>query len=319
MICLELLFLKFEKLEINQFKLASIVLFAYKRLDTLKKTVEALSLNYLAAESDLIIYSDGAKNKDDIEAIENVRSYLKTITGFKTIQINLSDKNKGLAKSTIYGVTEVLGLHDTCIVVEDDLVSSRNYLNYMNEALYFYKEYSQIFSIAGFSIPIVNKTRFDVYFTQRANSTGWATWRNRWEQIDWEVKDYGEFKSDSKKRKAFNQMGSDMFHMLDKQMNGKLNSWAIRWCYHQFKNNLVSVHPFVSKIQNIGFGSENSTNTKEVFNRFETVLDKGERIEFNFSSEIKLDKYIIKQFTKPFTISSRVKYKLINVFNRLFN
>lgn len=299
--------------------LAPIILFVYSRSDTLEKTINTLKINYLASESDLIIYSDGPKSEKDIDSVEKVRSYLKTITGFKTIQINLSDKNKGLAKSTIYGVTEVLKSFNSCIVVEDDLVSSRNYLNYMNEALYFYEEYSQIFSIAGFSIPIVNKTRFDVYFTHRANSTGWAIWRNRWEQIDWEVKDYGEFKSDSKKRKAFNQMGSDMCHMLDKQMNGKLNSWAIRWCYHQFKYNFFSVHPFVSKIENIGFGSENSTNTKEVFNRFETVLDKGERIEFNFSSEIKLDKYIIKQFTKPFTISSRVKYRLINVFNRLFN
>ena len=299
--------------------LAPIILFVYSRKDTLEKTINTLKINYLASESDLIIYADGPKSEKDIDSVENVRSYLKTITGFKTIQINLSDKNKGLAKSTIYGVTEVLRSYNSCIVVEDDLVSSRNYLNYMNEALYFYKEYSQIFSIAGFSIPIVNKTSFDVYFTQRANSTGWATWRNRWEQIDWEVKDYGEFKFDIKKRKAFNQMGSDMCHMLDKQMCGKLNSWAIRWCYHQFKYHLFSVHPFVSKIENIGFGFENSTNTKEVFNRFETVLDNGERIEFSFSSEIKLDKYIIKQFTKPFTISSRVKYKLINIFNRLFN
>jgi hypothetical protein len=299
--------------------LAPIILFVYSRSDTLEKTINTLKINYLASESDLIIYSDGPKSEKDFDSVEKVRSYLKTITGFKTIQINLSDKNKGLAKSTIYGVTEVLKSFNSCIVVEDDLVSSRNYLNYMNEALYFYEEYSQIFSIAGFSIPIVNKTRFDVYFTQRANSTGWATWKDRWEIIDWEVKDYGEFKSDIKKRRAFNKMGSDMCHMLDKQMVGKLNSWAIRWCYHQFKYNLFSVHPFVSKIENIGFGSENSTNTKEVFNRFETVLDKGERIEFNFSSDIKLDKYIIKQFTKPFMISSRVKYKLINVFNQLFN
>lgn len=298
---------------------APIILFVYKRLNDVKCTIEALKNNELALYSTLIIFSDGPKNEFERNEIDNIRLYLKTIKGFKAVSIYYSTTNNGLAKSIISGVTEVLKVYDACIVLEDDLVSSCNFLNYMNDALKFYNNDLRIFSVAGYSVPIKSSSHFDVYFTKRSSSWGWATWKDRWKQIDWGINDYEVFKSDSKKRRAFNKMGSDMCHMLDKQMKGKLDSWAIRWCYHQFKYNLVSVHPFVSKIQNIGFGSENSTNTKEVFNRFETVLDKGERIEFNFSSDIKLDKYIIKQFTKPFTISSRVKYKLINVFNRLFN
>ena len=296
--------------------LAPIILFCYKRLDTLKLTVSALQKNYLANDSNLIIYSDGAKNKNDESAINEIRDYLKSIDGFKSIEIHESEINKGLADSIITGVTEVLKNHERVIVLEDDLVTSPNFLNFMNEALDFYNTNPKIFSISGFSIPIKNNTDKDVYFTQRANSTGWGTWRDRWIKIDWAISDYSEFKKNYRQRLAFNKMGSDLSQMLNKQMHGKINSWAIRWCYHQFKNNLFSVHAIFSKIENVGFGSENATNTKEKFNRFKTILDNEAKTKFSFDNDVKLNANLIKQFVKPFTISSRIKYKLINLFSR---
>lgn len=104
-----------------------------------------------------------------------------------------------------------------------------------------------------------------------------------------------------------------MSQMLDRQMNEKINSWAIRWCYHQFKRNLYSVHPVVSKIENVGFNSSDATNTKERFNRYQTKLDNGEKIVFLFSKDFRLDSKIIQQFTKPFSLKNRIKYKIINL------
>mgnify|MGYP002397663302 CR=1 FL=1 len=291
--------------------LAPIILFTYKRLDTLQLTVDALKKNYLAKDSDLIIFSDAAKTSKDQVAVNNVRTYLKTISGFKSITINEANTNKGLANSIIDGVSLVLQQHESVIVLEDDLVSSPNFLNYMNEALSFYKNNTKIFSIAGFSIPVKNNKKLDIYFTQRSSSWSWATWRNRWEQIDWEVSDYDTFKNSSQQKKAFNKMGSDMASMLHKQMTGKLDSWAIRWCYHQFKNNLFSVHPIISKIDNVGF-TPDATNTTQKFNRFKTILDQGNQTTFKFTNEVQLDSCLIKQFVKPFTITSRIKYKILN-------
>lgn len=293
--------------------LAPIVLFSYNRLDTLKKTIESLEKNYLSKESILIIYSDAAKSIDDKDAVAKVRSYLYSIKGFKSITIREANENKGLAKSIISGVSEVLEEHETVIVLEDDLVSTSNFLNYMNQALIFYNNYDQVFSIAGFSIPIKSDSKFDNYFTQRSNSTGWGIWKNRWSKIDWSVSDYDEFRSNTKLRNNFNKMGSDMSDMLDRQMQGKINSWAIRWCYHQFKYNLFSVHSLVSKIDNVGFTID-ATNTNETYNRFQTKLDDGIKTNFIFSEDVGLDSKIIKQFIKPFSIISRIKYKIINLF-----
>jgi hypothetical protein len=294
--------------------LAPIVLFTYKRLDTLKQTVETLQKNYLASKSNLFIFSDAAKGEQDAEGVDNVRNYIKSITGFETVTIYESQLNKGLANSIIEGVSEILKIHETVIVLEDDLVSSSNFLSYMNQALHFYKNEDKVFSIAGYSLPIHNdESELDVYFTSRSSSWGWATWKNRWVTIDWEVKDYPTFKKSNLLRRDFNKMGSDLSQMLDRQMQGKINSWAIRWCYHQFKSGLLSVHPFVSKIENFGFNSPDASNTKERFNRYQTKLDKGGKMAFLFSKEVRLDTKIIQQFTKPFSIQNRIKYKIINL------
>lgn len=291
--------------------LAPIVLFTYKRVDTLKKTVEALQGNYLASKSDLIVFSDGSKNEVDSIAVNDVRHYLETVSGFKSVRIVALLNNKGLANSIIEGVTEVLKKHEKVIVLEDDLVSSPNFLNYMNDALFFYQDDLRVFSISGFSVPIKSKETFDVYFTKRSSSWGWATWQYQWAKIDWDVKDYETFKYNFRKRYQFNKMGSDLSGMLDRQMRGKLSSWAIRWCYHQFKYDLFSVHPILSKIRNIGF-SEEASNTKKKNNRYSTLLDNRNEVNFCFTEQVKIEKYLIKQYVKPYSFFTRIKYKLFN-------
>lgn len=292
--------------------LAPIVLFCYNRLDTLQQTVEALQKNYWAAESELFIFSDGAKKIEDEPIIARVRVYLRTISGFKKVVITEAAKNKGLANSIIGGVTEIINRYNKVIVLEDDLVSSRNFLIYMNKGLDYYKDNPKIFSITGFSIPIRGLKENGIYFTQRANSCGWGTWKDRWNDIDWEVKDYPALMNDRAARRAFNKMGSDMTSLLIKQKTGKINSWAIRWCYHQFKHDLYSVHPVVSKIKNIGY-SKGATHTKEKFNRFETRLDTENNTEIDFNVPVKLKKKAIRQFVRPYSIKYRAMYKVLNI------
>ena len=294
--------------------LAPIALFCYKRLDTLRQTIEALQQNLLAVESELYIFSDGPKKTGDEPVITAIRSYLKTITGFSEVFIIEAKTNQGLAAAIISGVTEILDKYGKVIVMEDDLITSNNFLVYMNEGLDYFEGNQKIFSVGGFSIPIKGLNADTIYFTQRADSCGWGTWKDRWNIIDWEVKDYPVFMKNRPAQKAFNRMGSDMTDLLTKQRKGKINSWAIRWCYHQFKHDLYSVHPVASKITNIGFASPDATHTKENFNRFETTLDNNITTETNFKIPVRLEKKIIRQFIRPYTITNRLWYKIKSTF-----
>src|SRR5689334_19947926 len=115
--------------------LAPITLFVYNRPEHTRRTVEALLKNELAAESDLFIFSDAPKKPESDESVRMVRDYIHAITGFKSVTIIERDRNWGLADSIIDGVTSVVNQYGRIIVLEDDLVVSAHFLEYMNTAL----------------------------------------------------------------------------------------------------------------------------------------------------------------------------------------
>jgi hypothetical protein len=292
-----------------------IVLFTYKRFELLKITIQCLSDNFLASDSDLIIYSDGANSIDEKLVIDNIRTYLKTISGFKSLTIHESPSNKGLAASIIQGVTDVLKVYPSAIVLEDDLLTSKNFLSFMNQALDFYQDFPQVLSISGYSPNIKSLKEDEVYFTKRSSSWGWACWREKWNKIDWESSYYDNFKNNPILKSKFNEMGSDLSFMMKKQMQGIINSWAIRFNFHQFQYQMYSVHPAISKIKNIGLSDNNATNTIQKFIRYRSIFDKSNNESFFFRSEITLDPIVIKQFKIQNSITLRVFYKILNLFS----
>lgn len=296
---------------------APIVLFVYKRLDTLKSCVASLKKNTLCADSELYIYSDAAAREEDRDKVEVVRSYVDAITGFKKLTIIKAHKNKGLANSVISGVSEIIGVHGKAIVLEDDLIVSENFLCFMNKALDYYAAHKRVLSISGFTTPIKVPASYaaDIYFTKRVFSWGWATWKEKWEDIDWNVSDYASFLADKRRQKEFNNMGSDLCAMLHKQMSGKIDSWAVRWCYHQFRHQLYTVFPIHSKVVYNGFNND-ATHSGLNNHRFKTYVEMKEQTDFRFSDQEVLNRSIIKQFTSHFSIPVRVYYKLFDIINR---
>ncbi|WFO15293.1 glycosyltransferase [Cellulophaga baltica 4] len=296
-------------------KPAPILLFTYKRLDALKNTIAALKKNDLASESDLFIFSDGPKQLKDKDIIDQIRAFLKTIEGFKSVTISASPTNKGLANSIIGGVTTVMEKSETVIVLEDDLLTTPNFLTYMNKALSEFTAEKKIFSISGYSFDLRSKDQNPntTYLLNRGWSWGWATWRDRWENVDWEVASYKEFSENKIERKEFAKGGSDLNAMLDKQMSGKLDSWAIRWFYHQFKTGGLTLYPLGSKIYNDGF-DEFATHTNGSEKRYLPYLDKEHQMNFDFPKEIAISKEYQKKFQSKMGIIARIKSKIEGFF-----
>ena len=237
---------------------APIALFAYKRADKLKLCIEALSKNKYADKTDVYIFSDGYKGDQDKAQVEEVRDYIKSIlekNEFAQVEVIKRDKNWGLANSIINGVTQIINQYGKIIVVEDDLITSPDFLSYMNEGLDFYKDLKQFGSISAHTYPIkaLEKYNKDIYVTGKGECWGWGTWKDRWENVDWSVSDFVEYFAVKKMRKQFDSLEKGLDNMLVQQMNGKLDSWAVRWCYHLFKKGLLTVYPRVSKTKNIGF------------------------------------------------------------------
>lgn len=299
--------------------LAPLIIFAYNRYDHIESTIYHLLKNKLASETELYIYSDAPKSDKDTVSVQKVRKVLHQISGFKNILIVEREKNYGLAKNIIEGVTEVIEKYGKIIVLEDDLLTSENFLCYMNESLEYYKDRKDIFSVSGYTgkLPSLSKYNNDTYLAYRPSSWGWATWKDQWNNIDWNVEDFEEFIKNKKAVKRFNRGGIDMTRMLKHYMKGKNNSWAIRWSYAMHKQNKYSVYPKVSKIQNIGFG-EDATHCSGV-NIYQTILDKTSKCNFNFTDEIIPNIQIAEEFKYQYSYTNKLIKKTAAIVRNLKN
>jgi hypothetical protein len=234
-------------------RLAPLALFVYNRLWHTQETIKALQKNALASDSDLIVFSDGPK--DDAasrESVAAVREYLKTIGGFKSVRIVAREKNYGLAKSIIAGVSEIIGQSGRVIVLEDDMVSSRYFLQYMNAALDLYARDDRVISIHAYIYP-VPETLPETYFLKGADCWGWATWRRGWSLFEPDGQKLLNELEAKKLTKEFDFSGSYPYtKMLKAQIAGKNNSWAIRWYAAAFLKDKLTLYPGQSLIDNIG-------------------------------------------------------------------
>jgi GT2 family glycosyltransferase len=278
--------------------LSPIVLFVYNRLKHTQDTISALQKNTLASESHLIIYSDAASIVADQAKVEAVRDYLTTVSGFKSIEINEAKVNIGCDNSIIRGVSDVVNKFGTVIVLEDDHVTSANFLTYMNDALAYYKSSPSIAGISGYSPPIEIRKNYtkDFYVSGRGSSWGWATWSKSWNAIDWKVPNYQSFKLSKAKKAKFNRFGDDMSDMLIYAMEKeKVPYWDIRRCYFMHLNDLKFIYPVVSKVKNIGTDGSGLHCGKS--NWSDVTIDAGtDRV--NFSDDIEFDDQIIKAFKR---------------------
>jgi hypothetical protein len=284
-------------------QLSPIALFVYNRLEHTLKTVEALKKNKLAPASELIIFSDGFKNEADKIKVDEIRKYLKSINGFKTVKIVEKDKNYGLAKSIIAGVTEVVNEYEKIIVLEDDLLTSPYFLKYMNEALDFYKDNQAVISISGYAYPVKTKLP-ETYFLRGADCWGWATWKRGWNLFESDGKKLLEEIINKKLSEEFDYGGSYPYtKMLRDQISGLVDSWAIRWHASAFINDKLTLCPGKSLVENIGF--DNSGTNSSSSNKYNSPLYskeiKIENIPTQESAEVRkiMADYFKNNFAKP--------------------
>lgn len=295
---------------------APIAVIAFNRVETLRSTLNSLKANRLADQSDLFIFIDGprADKPGEEEKVRQVRMLAEQVSGFKAVTIKASDQNKGLAKSIIGAATELLNQYGRVIVVEDDLFLSPSFLTYMNTMLDAYENDARVMQVTGYSAKIRFPKRFkcDHYLTHRAHSWSWGTWKDRWDTVDWEVKDYDELAASKAKQRAFCEYGSDLFGMLRGWKYGRNNSWFIRFNYSMHKQNRFSVAPIKSLVRNDGFGVD-ATNCKS-YNRYKidfmpelkTTWDIPEYKEWNQ----KLDKESVRYWSIPYRIYGKIMTKL---------
>jgi len=255
-------------------QIAPIALFVYNRPWHTQQTLEALSKNILATQSTLYIFADGPKeNRSETEVcqIKEVRQIIRLKKWCKEVHIIESDNNNGLANSVINGINRVLNSHSSIIVLEDDIIVSRGFLDYMNTALTLYKDTDKVMTISGYNFPLPSIQRNNkAYFIPLSTTGAWATWKRAWNFFDTSASGYDKLKTDNSLRKKFDLDNSFSYSdMLITQMESdKISSWAIKWWWTVFKHKGIVLYPDKSLVYNIGWDGSGVHSGKH--NPFET-------------------------------------------------
>lgn len=270
---------------------APIVLFVFNRLDHTQKAVEALQKNGLAKESELYIYSDGPRNDEDAELIGKVREYCRNISGFDKVYLIERDGNWGIEKNEIAALNELLSHYEACIVLEDDLKVSTNFLEYMNRALVCYKDEKKVISVAGYS-HIDEKSKKargqEFYFTQLITSWGWATWADRWALFDDQNLNLDVLESAEAQRRFDMDGVCPYTRMLKEQIANQHITWDVAWYFKAFEYGLLTLAPVCTMVNNIGMdGSGVHYSNGEIDSNRERELEHS--YSYDFPKDIKID------------------------------
>ena len=232
---------------------APILLFVYNRPEHTRRCIESLLKNSLAFESNLFIYADGAKDSTQQEAVNEVRNYIRSIQGFKQITLMERSENWGLARNIIDGVTTQVNRYGKVIVLEDDLVVAPYFLQFMNEALEVYKDELKVGHIQACDFT-QDTTLPDTFLIKWTGSWGWATWDRAWKHFNPNGNELLQELEERKLTHVFDFNGKYGFtRMLRRQIEGKNNSWAIRWNASLFLKDILSLNVGRSLVQNEGF------------------------------------------------------------------
>ncbi|MCQ2520943.1 MAG: sugar transferase [Lachnospiraceae bacterium] len=286
---------------------APVIIFVYDRVDRFIEVYKSLCLNKLINETDLYIFSDAYdERKNNKFGVDQVRDYINIVKSenlFKNIRTVLAETHKGLANSVIDGVTQIIKEYGSVIVLEDDLIVSDSFLDYMNRALVYYEKNSKIWSISGYTLSFhrLNNYKYDVYGAVRGDSWGWATWKDRWEKVRWDIPDFEEFLEDVEAQKRFNYGGADMTNLLISQKKGLSDSWAIRWNYQQFRENMISIFPTRSQVKNMGWSGDGTNCDKAILKIWDTKIKTYDEMVKFYDCEV--DKAIMKKTQRAYSKS----------------
>lgn len=261
------------------------LLFTYNRSYHTEQVISALKCNTVLPQK-LFVFQDGLGKEEDADEWNDVNGLVHDIDWCEK-EIIVSEHNKGLADSIVYGINYAFRECDAVIVLEDDCVPSADYLNFMYQCLEKYKNVTEIYSVSGYAWPIeLPKADEDIYFCGRISSWGWGTWKNRWDIYE---RDYTILKKIYQNSDVLSELaiwGADLERTLLSNLKGQCNSWAVFWALIVIYQRGVCINPYQSLIRNIGHDGSGVNCIRT--NKFVVQTDERRGVSFNLPDEIKV-------------------------------
>ncbi len=227
-----------------------VAVFAFRRPGHLRRTLDALARCPEASLSRVTIFCDGPRSDSDRVAVEQVVEEAKRPRPFLSVDVVVHPENQGLSAAITTGVSKMLSQHESVIVIEDDIVTAPGFLRFMNDGLHRFATDERVISIHGYSYPT---SPTEPFFVRGADCWGWATWRRGWALYEADGAALLRRLRAERLIDDFDFNGSYPYsRMLEDQIEGKNDSWAVRWYASAFLAERLTLYPGRTLVQNIG-------------------------------------------------------------------
>ena len=247
-------------------KYAPVALFVYNRADNTRRTLEALASNTLVSETEVYVFSDGGKDAQSWALVNEVRRVVRSF--WKELNLTLVERpeNFYLERNITEGIAQVLSNHDSIIVLEDDMVTSPYFLQYMNDALQLYRDNPKVMHIAAFTNLALDSVPF--YFTPHMSGWGWGTWKDRWN---------GHFVHYKTREEALEGLTEEDINRIQyggafqclKSLDKQPIPWDICWELAVYRAGGLCLSPGRTLVRNIGLAQGTHFRSFRILQRYE--------------------------------------------------
>jgi len=243
-----------------------VVLLLYNRPDHTKRVIDSLFENNV---ENISVFIDYPKTDDDSKKQDSIYD---VINRYDKNAINLIKRtnNIGLARSVRSAMNHSFSHGaDAAILLEDDCVLKKGGFDFFKEGLIELKDNKQIRSLCGYTFPSLNfifEPDSDVLLLSRFSTWGWATWADRWEQYETDLKKLVQFAEMARLR--IDDFAEDIAQLCKspKYLNGEVDIWSINWILLHYLTSTFAAYPREAVIENIGLdGSGLNCEVTDVF------------------------------------------------------
>ena len=283
-----------------------IALFVYNRLQHTKKVIEAIKKNHISQRSTIYVFSDFSDVEFEKNKIKKIRNYLNNLNGFKKIIIVQRKYNLGTSNNIVLGLNQIFKKHDKCIIIEDDIIISKNFLYQMNYFLEKFNKITNIASIEGYMYPVKFKKSIpDYFFLKGTGCWGWATWKRSWKNYEGSAeKLLNKFNDEKELVNDFDYYDSYPYYkMLKKQKWSKKKSWAIKWYASNFIKQNYTIYFKNTLVKNIGLDGSGENckidyqiNQKK-FTNITCKIKTNDEVNENINAKKDIAKYLKTKFS----------------------
>lgn len=239
-----------------------VLFLVFNRLDVTKKVFEAIAN---AKPTKLYIACDGARvNKvGEDKLVNELRDYLlSNVTWDCEVKTLFRGNNLGCGRAVSSAITWFFEHEEQGIILEDDCLPSHSFFQYCEQMLDKYRDDKRIWHIGGYSVldkcDLVDSS---YYFSQMTQIWGWATWRDRWQKFDIDMKLYPKLLESNSLDNVINSLRLRLWHkQLFDDNYGNYKTWDCQWYFTALINNGMSITPAISLVENLGFSMIDSAH-----------------------------------------------------------